>query len=333
MNPQIPYSPFLHNTLLLPPEAQVKFISTTATLILPVVMALPWPIAQVHLYKPWPLINFIPPAFITPCKIVLISEALRGEGAKLELPDGTSFMHRFHPDAELAPRDIVARAIDFELKRLGIPCVYLNISHKDTDWIKKQFPTIYKTCLHYHIDITKDPIPVVPAAHYTCGGVHTNLDAQTNMAQLYAVGEVAHTGLHGANRLASNSILECVIMAHQATKHIKGHPINPTHHQDIAPWDDSKVTASDQKVVVQHCWNACRMIMWDYAGIVRSHERLARAAHSMAFLEMEINAYYRRFRVNRALIECRNLITVAQQIIESAQKQKRNIGLHFNTDL
>ncbi len=265
-------------------------------------------------------------------KSFLISEALRGEGAKLELPDGSSFMHKFHADGELAPRDIVARAIDFELKRLGTPCVYLNISHRDPQWVKTQFPTIYQTCLSYQIDITKQPIPVVPAAHYTCGGIKTDLNGKTSLDGLYAIGEVAHTGLHGANRLASNSLLECVAMARQVGKHIASASF-VTLPRIIKPWDDSKVAASDQKVVVSHCWHSCRMIMWDYVGIVRSHERLARAAHSMAFLGMEINNYYRRFRVNRALIECRNLVMVAQNIIESAQKQSKNVGLHYNTDL
>jgi L-aspartate oxidase len=263
----------------------------------------------------------------------LITEAIRGEGGHLLTPQGQRFMEKYHPSGELAPRDIVARAIDHEIKRLGSACMWLDISHRDSDWLKQAFPTIYQKCLTCDIDITQQPIPIVPAAHYTCGGVKTDLNGQTSIKNLFAIGEVAHTGLHGANRLASNSLLECVVMAQHAAQAISKQANIPMPHQAISPWDESKVRHSDQAVVVKHCWDACRRLMWDYVGIVRSDERLAHAKQTMTLLNHEIEQYYQRFRVDRHLIECRNLICVAQQIIRACQNQTQNIGLHYNVDL
>lgn len=261
----------------------------------------------------------------------LITEAMRGEGAKLLLPDQTPFMHRFHPDADLAPRDTVARAIDFEIKRLGIKHVFLDISHRESGWIQSAFPNIYSTCLELGIDITKEPIPVVPAAHYTCGGIKTDTQGQTSINRLYAIGEVACTGLHGANRLASNSLLECITMAINAARAIllqntTTQKTKPTIHQETKP-------PLPQSVIVQHTWEACRNLMWNYVGIVRSNQRLNYAYDTILLLEKEINHTFSSYHPTRALIECRNLILVSKAIIHAAQKEKRNIGLHFNEDL
>ena len=264
------------------------------------------------------------------CSSFLITEALRGEGAKLVLPDGTRFMHRFHPDEELAPRDIVARAIDSEMKRLGITNVYLDISHRDANWIKESFPNIYDTCRQYGIDITEAPIPVVPAAHYTCGGIKTNAHGQTSIPNLYAIGEVACTGLHGANRLASNSLLECVVMARNAAQLITQQP--QTHRQQHQHLTQKKPNVN-QGIIVQHTWESCRHLMWNYVGIVKSNERLHYAHDAICLLEKEITQTFERYHPNRALIECRNLIAVAKAMIHAAQKETKNKGLHFNQDL
>jgi L-aspartate oxidase len=262
----------------------------------------------------------------------LISEALRGEGGRLILPDGSSFMQNFDPRGELAPRDIVARAIDHEMKKRGIDCVYLDISHKSKDFICEHFPTIYQQCLEYDIDITRQPIPVVPAAHYTCGGVLTDSYARTDIKNLYAVGEVACTGLHGANRMASNSLLECLVFADRASEDIvkKLPVIRPFFN--IKDWDESKVSDSDEEVVVSHNWNELRHFMWDYVGIVRTNKRLSRAMSRVELLKKEIAEYYGNFRVTSDLLELRNLVIVAELIIRCAQQRKESRGLHYTLD-
>lgn len=265
-------------------------------------------------------------------KNFLITEALRGEGATLLLPDGSRFMPRFDLRAELAPRDIVARAIDYEIKRLGIECVYLDISHRSANFIREHFPTIYAKCLEFNIDITLNPIPVVPAAHYTCGGVITGPNASTDLKNLYAVGEVAYTGLHGANRMASNSLLECLVMASNAAVNIT-QGFNSENTVPIVPnWDESRVTDSDEEVMVSHNWDELRQLMWDYVGIVRSNKRLARAQRRVNNLRREIIEYYDNFRVSSDLLELRNLLEVADLIITSAQQRKESRGLHYTLD-
>jgi len=269
----------------------------------------------------------------------LISEALRGEGAYLCHGDGTRFMQQFDERGDLAPRDIVARAIDFEMKRLGEDCMYLNISHKPSEFIIKHFPNIYKKCRSLGIDITRQPIPVVPAAHYSCGGVVTNLDARTNLDNVYAIGEVAYTGLHGANRMASNSLLECVVFAHACARHLiasgqLGHSKQQSANANaiIEPWDESRVIDSDEAVIIQHNWHELRLFMWDYVGIVRSNKRLERAARRINLLKQEVDEYYSNFKVSNNMLELRNLLCVAQLIVICAIKRKESRGLHYNLD-
>ncbi|MCW3173379.1 L-aspartate oxidase [Shewanella subflava] len=265
-------------------------------------------------------------------KNFLLSEALRGEGAYLRRPDGSRFMPEFDERAELAPRDIVARAIDYEMKRLGSDCVYLDISHKPADFIIKHFPTIYQRCLELGIDITKSPIPAVPAAHYTCGGVMTDLHGQTDLTGLYAIGEVAYTGLHGANRLASNSLLECLVFARAASQDIESQLQKIKMPMNVPNWDESKVSNSDEEVVIAHNWHELRLFMWDYVGIVRTDKRLERALRRCMMLQQEIQEYYSNFRVSNNLLELRNLVQVAELIIRCAMERKESRGLHYNID-
>jgi len=263
-------------------------------------------------------------------KSFLISEAVRGEGGRLLLPNGERFMIKFDKRAELAPRDIVARAIDYEMKLLGIPCVYLDISHKSTKFITEHFPLIYKKCLEYGFDITKQPIPVVPAAHYTCGGIKVDRNGCTAITNLYAIGEVSCTGLHGANRLASNSLLECIVFGKSSALHIQKSLPHIKSPPQLKEWDESQVTDSDEEIVVTHNWHELRQLMWDYVGIVRTNKRLERAHHRIELLKKEIQEYYGNFRVTKNLLELRNLVVVAELIVKAAMKRKKNCGLHYN---
>ena len=265
-------------------------------------------------------------------KNFLVTEAIRGEGGHLCLPDGERFMGRFDERMELAPRDIVARAIDYEMKRLGLDFVYLDISHKTKDFIIDHFPTVYERCLELGIDITAEPMPVVPAAHYTCGGVLVDPDGQTDIDGLFAIGETSFTGLHGANRMASNSLLECFVFAHSAAKKIQSSLANKLDWPDIPKWDESQVTDSDEDVVIAHNWNELRHFMWDYVGIVRTTKRLLRAKHRIDLLQQEILDFYSNYKISNDLIELRNLVIVSDLIIQSALQRKESRGLHYTLD-
>ena len=277
-------------------------------------------------------IQFHPTCLYHPkAKSFLISEIVRGEGGLLKLPDGSRFMDEYDERGELASRDIVARAIDFEMKKRGIDCVYLDISHKSPDFIKSHFPTIYARCLALGIDITKEWIPVVPAAHYSCGGVMTDLSGQTDLAHLYAIGETAYTGLHGANRLASNSLLECLVFGDAVAKHILHSKVDSSTF-DLPYWDESRVTDADEEILITHTWNELRRFMWNYVGIVRTNKRLSRALHRIHMLRDEVHEFYTNFKVSHNLIELRNLLQVAELIVESAIARHESRGLHFSRD-
>lgn len=277
-------------------------------------------------------VQFHPTCLFHPkAKSFLMSEALRGEGAKLLLANGERFMDQFHPQAELAPRDVVARAIDYEMKRLGDDCVYLDISHKPADFITTHFPTIYKRCMQLGIDMTKEPVPVVPAAHYTCGGIMTDLHGRTDIPGLYAIGETANTGLHGANRMASNSLLECLVFARAAADDIKQQqplPVPPP----VAAWDASQVYPAKEAIAISHNWDELRRFMWDYVGIVRSTDRLYKAKQRLLLLQDEIREYYSQHHISADLLELRNLADVAELIITSALMRKESRGLHYMLD-
>ncbi len=262
----------------------------------------------------------------------LLTEALRGEGAYLLRPDGSRFMPDFDKRGELAPRDVVARAIDFEMKRLGADSMFLDISHKPADFVKKHFPTIYSRLLDLGIDITKQPIPIVPAAHYTCGGVMVNKQGRTDLNNLYAIGEVSYTGLHGANRMASNSLLECVVYAWSAAKDILQHHQSVDLPAQLPGWDESQVTNSDEEVIIQHNWHELRLFMWDYMGIVRTDKRLERALRRIQLLQQETHDYYSNFRVSNNLLELRNLLQVAELMVRCAMQRKESRGLHYTLD-
>ncbi|WDE17466.1 MULTISPECIES: L-aspartate oxidase [Acinetobacter] len=262
----------------------------------------------------------------------LITEAMRGEGAYLRLPDGERFMLRFDERAELAPRDIVARAIDYEIKRLGIRHVWLDITHKDEGFIKEHFPTLYARLLELGIDITKEMIPVVPAAHYTCGGVVVDENSQTDIAGLYAIGETSYTGLHGANRMASNSLLECFVYGMSAAKHIQENFKVDQSVPEVPAWDDSQVTNPDEDVVILQNWDELRQTMWNYVGIVRTTKRLERALHRIEMLKKEITEYYQDYQVSKNLIELRNLVLVSEMIVRCAMQRKESRGLHYTLD-
>jgi L-aspartate oxidase len=270
-------------------------------------------------------------------KNFLITEAVRGEGGHLKIPPGhpgggERFMPNFDPREELAPRDIVARAIDHEIKRLGLDYVHLDISHKPPEFVKQHFPNIYEKLLSLGIDMTKEPIPVVPAQHYTCGGVLIDLNGRTDLPGLYAAGEVSESGLHGANRLASNSLLECFVFGEAAARDIMARWDEFDMPPAILPWDASRVTDSDEEVIIKQNWTEIRRFMWNYVGIVRTTKRLERAKHRIALLQHEVSDYYGHFRVTTDLIELRNLLQTAELIVDSALARHESRGLHYTTD-
>jgi L-aspartate oxidase len=276
-------------------------------------------------------IQFHPTCLYHPqARSFLLTEALRGEGAVLKLHDGTRFMSEHDARGELAPRDIVARAIDFEMKKHGLDHVWLDATHLGEIFLKEHFPTIHARCLALGIDIAREPIPVVPAAHYTCGGVVTDLDGRTDVANLYAVGETTYTGLHGANRLASNSLLECVVLGRTCAARIL--QSDGTQVPSVPPWDESQVEDADEQVVIAHNWDELRLLMWNYVGIVRTTKRLERALHRIELLRSEIDDYYANFRVTRDLLELRNLVECAELIVRSALVRHESRGLHYSRD-
>lgn len=277
--------------------------------------------------------QFHPTALFHPqARNFLLTEALRGEGAYLKRPDGSRFMPEFDERAELAPRDIVARAIDHEMKRLGADCMYLDISHKPEAFVRQHFPTIYEKLLGLGIDLTQDPVPVVPAAHYTCGGVMVDEHGRTDVDGLYAIGEVTYTGLHGANRMASNSLLECLVYGWSAAEDILKRLPYARESKNLPDWDDSRVDNPDEQVVIQHNWHELRLFMWDYVGIVRTTRRLERALRRITMLQQEIDEYYANFRVSNNLLELRNLVQVAELIVRCAMQRKESRGLHYTLD-
>ncbi|HAW0144105.1 TPA: L-aspartate oxidase [Escherichia coli] len=277
--------------------------------------------------------QFHPTALYHPqARNFLLTEALRGEGAYLKRPDGTRFMPDFDERGELAPRDIVARAIDHEMKRLGADCMFLDISHKPADFIRQHFPMIYEKLLGLGIDLTQEPVPIVPAAHYTCGGVMVDDHGRTDVEGLYAIGEVSYTGLHGANRMASNSLLECLVYGWSAAEDITRRMPYAHDISTLPPWDESRVENPDERVVIQHNWHELRLFMWDYVGIVRTTKRLERALRRITMLQQEIDEYYAHFRVSNNLLELCNLVQVAELIVRCAMMRKESRGLHFTLD-
>lgn len=277
--------------------------------------------------------QFHPTALFHPqARNFLLTEALRGEGAYLKRPDGSRFMSDFDPRGELAPRDVVARAIDHEMKRLGADCMYLDISHKPEAFIRQHFPMIYEKLLGLGIDLTKEPVPIVPAAHYTCGGVMVDDAGRTDVDGLYAIGEVSYTGLHGANRMASNSLLECLVYGWSAAEDIAGRLPAVPDTATLPAWDESQVEDPDERVIIQHNWHELRLLMWDYVGIVRTSKRLERALRRIQMLQQEIDEYYANFRVSNNLLELRNLVQVAELIVRCAMARKESRGLHYTLD-